>query len=398
MKWLIAGIAGCMAVAFAATLHLLGILNVWNDTARDWQLRTQMVMGGNAQKPVFRVAFQDDGVSPFPPERLDYALVMNAMAPVEPKVLGLDLPLAGDDTVFPVHDQQLLHVAQKFGKIVLSAEAGDPGSGAVPPNVPVIPSKGSIQSVSLLKVGEWPGKFAAGMTVAPQPLRPDLDGITRRLPLVVREGKLLYPTWILSVVGATLHADWEKSVAEPGEFILLRKADATEVAKIPIDSYGMIRIAPSMVGGVKALDPWDIVEKREYFLRGDIKSEPFEELRSAVVLVGLESKEFSPPVNTPDGWRSPFQVVSETVALLLSGKLVPEAPGGWVWGMLIWLGLGVPMLSCLGRWYVGMPLGALAIFLPLLWEHAFLLPWASLVVAAGAGLLAGISIRVAKYS
>lgn len=397
MKWVITAIAGLMALAFAVTLHLFGILNVWDDAARDWQLRAQMVVGSKPQKPLYRVIFRDDGVNPFPPERLDYALVMNALAPVTPKALGLSLPLSGDDTVFPVHDQQLERVSRKFRKVVLSAEAGDPGPGAVPPNVPVIPFKGSIQAVSPLKVGDWPGKFSAGMIVSSQPLRPDLDGITRRLPLIVKEGNRLHPTWILSVVAASLDADWEKSVAEPGMFILLRKKEGAEVARIPLDHYGMIRIAPKM-GGTQTIDPWDIVEKREYFLRGDLKDEPYELLRSAVVLIGLDSKEFLPPVHTPDGWRPPFEVESETAALLLSGKLVPDAPEAWVWGMLVWLGLGVPLLSGVGRWYMGVPLGVLGVFLPVIWGYSFLLPWVSLGVAAGAGLLAGISLRVAKHS
>ena len=87
-------------------------------------------------------------------------------------------------------------------------------------------------------------------------LKPDIDGVLRRVPLLVRYRGAFYPSLAFRAVCDRLKVSPENIVAKPGKSITLRLPDDSAAIVIPIDETGNMLIDSSQ--------PWDRIRHFSY--------------------------------------------------------------------------------------------------------------------------------------
>lgn len=391
MKWLFSIPVAVMAAIFPVLLYGLGLLQPWDDASKEWQISWYASQGAQGVALVHVITFQDDGTNPFPPQRLDYALVMNAIAPVSPKVVALAVPLNGDDTVFPMHDQQLDLVARKFHQVIVAVEQSGQLSLPTPPKLLALQGK-ALSEVPALQVAEWPGRGAVHMVPAPRAFSPDADGVLRQIPLLFRFEEKLYPSFGLVTAGAAQDVDLLKGTVTAGSTIVFPKNSSKDLHQIPVDAAGRLRLSTPVKAGIHRYDAWDVIEKREKFLRGELDQEPFPEFRGGVVLIGLESKEYYPPLRTSYGEITSLQLQAQNILQLMNGGLSVDLADGLVIVWMLLSGFGMVLLAANGKGWLGLPLSLLLAVLPFLLVKS-LVPLVTLLVGTVTAFVSALVLR-----
>src|SRR5712691_9141758 len=109
----------------------------------------------------------------------------------------------------------------------------------------------------------FPPLAAAARGLGYLSLKPDRDGVFRRLPLLVRYGEAFYPSLAFRGICDYLHVSPEKIVVHPGTHIILRDAyrpgaHAPRDIVIPIDQHGNMLI--NYVGSWERLKHYHFVD------------------------------------------------------------------------------------------------------------------------------------------
>jgi hypothetical protein len=186
-----------------------------------------------------RIVADDMADQPWPWPKLDYAILLHAIAPYEPDLLALDWPLDLPDVGNEVYERQLARQMKAFRGIVVSARAWEVSRETVPPQ-DSITVEGQVERLPALEGASWPRLEGAEARRAPLVL-----GSSGRAPLLLRLGDTVVPSFPLAVYGKWLGAYWPHCKARLGRDIVLRDYENKFLARIPIDADGALRPVPA---------------------------------------------------------------------------------------------------------------------------------------------------------
>lgn len=186
-----------------------------------------------------RVVIDDLADQPWPWPKLDYAILLHALAPYEPEVLALDWPLDLPDVEPGVYERQLARQMKAFRGIVLAARPWQASVGSAPLLEP-IPTEGSLRHIPRLQGASWPAVGSADVRVSPLAVTSG-----PRVPLLLRYENRVIPAFPLAVYGKWLGAYWPHCTARPGRDITLRDYQNQRLARIPVDASGALRPIPA---------------------------------------------------------------------------------------------------------------------------------------------------------
>lgn len=155
---------------------------------------------------------------------------------------------------------------------------------------------------------EWPGmlgpieqlgKKASGVGVLNT--APEVDGVTRRIPLIIRVGNETYPAVALEV---------------------LRVANGQQSYRVKTDYNGIIALS---VRGFKPIytDPHSRIWLRwnkDYETVSAADFDQFKNLQGKVVIIGMSAEGLGGVIATPVGERYSYELSASTLETLISGK------------------------------------------------------------------------------
>jgi len=135
---------------------------------------------------------------------------------------------------------------------------------------------------------------------------PEIDNVTRRIPLVIQSNSQLYPTLALEVL---------RGLADKKSYTLKVEENGIENIRIPpyepiiTDSSGSVWIT------------WN-----NRFKEISIGSKDYPDLKGKAVLIGVTAAGVQPLVSTPAGQQYPHQIHGSVLANLMTGESLPQRP------------------------------------------------------------------------
>ena len=169
---------------------------------------------------------------------------------------------------------------------------------------------------------------------------PEVDGVTRRIPLVIKSGDTLYPSMGLEVL---------RILAGDPSFQI--KFSDIGIDKLRVPEFGVLSTDP--IGRV-----WVDIQQRPTAFSLTELPETFD---NAIVIVGPTAAGISNPVPTSAGSIFPHDLQASVIATLASGTNIERpdwAPGAELLALIL---LSITLLF-LTRWvYVGLGLGIVAL-------------------------------------
>ena len=169
---------------------------------------------------------------------------------------------------------------------------------------------------------------------------PEVDGVTRRIPLVIKSGDTLYPSMGLEVL---------RILAQDPSFQI--KFSDIGIDKLRVPQFGQISTDP--IGRV-----WVDIQQRP---TAHSLTELPEKFDNAIVIVGPTAAGLSNPVPTSAGSLFPHDLQAAVIATLASGTNIQRpdwAPGA---ELLALVAISI-LLLFLSRWvYVGLGVGVIAL-------------------------------------
>jgi len=183
----------------------------------------------------------------FPFSRRYYAIVANALTSVGTKVVAFDYIFDHERPQDKLGDQMLVGVTSNNENVIHAWNASlrkSPVSsvyseydvpGAITPEL-------SLESGLYNTAGSiylpYPHLLRASDSLGIIPVVPDADGSIRRIPLLVKHGGRIYPSFALLIACRALNVS--PAEAKEGEYLLLRGKE--KEIKIPIDSMGQMLV------------------------------------------------------------------------------------------------------------------------------------------------------------
>jgi adenylate cyclase len=163
--------------------------------------------------------------------------------------------------------------------------------------------------------------------------RPDLDGVLRRLPLVVVAEDRLVPAFAVAVVGVAQRRQF--SVIATGEHGVEHVAAGTAVAPTDARGRAILHFAPPLL---------------EYFAAADVLKPEFDTGRFAghVVLLGVTGLGIVGQKQTPLGAMEGVQIHAQLIQSILDGSLLQRPP------IVLWIELAMILLAgAVPIWLIG---------------------------------------------
>ncbi|MDR1191228.1 MAG: CHASE2 domain-containing protein [Verrucomicrobiales bacterium] len=263
-----------------------------------------------AAPPVALVTIRDLGKQGWPWPNLDYAVFLSAIAEFKPAVVALAVPLEAGVADYQIYDAQLAKQLHRFERVTLL-----PGA---------------------------PAAIAAAAKSAPAPLLPDADGEVRRVPLIVSAGGQVIPAFVLQTYLQYLGADWQKSIVTAGA-IVLRDAAGRDLARIPVDRDGCLRLHGA--GQVQAAEFYQLVISAEQ-LRNNLAPILDPAIVSGkILLVGAEAAGAFQPVNR--GGPAPVRLLYQALNDLFAADFTRPVSDEWLLAALLLTTLTASQLALL---------------------------------------------------
>jgi adenylate cyclase len=392
---------GALAGLVAGGAFLAGILRPLDEKILDLEQRW-VVSNPASTAPLLLASVEDLEGSPWPWSRLDFTLVTNALRPFFPRMLAVEIPLDDPDTFFPIYDIQLSGYLKRMNLLTLSATGSPYGDTAAPPaSTPLIPlPEGGADRFYQFKSGRFPLPLYqdTGAGIGFDNLIRESDGMVRRVPLFFRYGDQLVPSFALEAYAQFLGVYWPGSEVRPGDSVILRGAEKQELARIPLDNEGCLRLR-FRPGPLRSPDfeCRDIIVSSEQAKRGEPTTLNLREVRDKLVLLGRNNAKIVPPLPTPSGDASPAVIQLNVLRNLFEKDYIRETPLWALIPLFLLTGLCGAMLTLFTRPLPGILLLAtgsvvLAIASWMVFDSLncwapFLSPILSAFIAWGAGLL-----------
>ncbi|MBN2406827.1 MAG: adenylate/guanylate cyclase domain-containing protein [Elusimicrobia bacterium] len=358
----------CIVILMVILMSAMKIGNVLELKIMDWQF---LIRGEKPIKDdVFVVAIGDESVSPeavgrWPWRRVYMAILIDILRSYGPKTMIYDIlftepsegELAGDDITFAEQAEISGNVYFPFFCIPESTEKIRGYRKTLDPvNLKLI------GRISVGKASDYVSAdfIKAKRLVMPIPLlsgtargsgyvnaMPDVDGVTRRIPLIMQYDDYLVPN--VAFYAAIRYMGFEEKdiIIKPGRYIMLSNGKKT--VKIPVDKKcqmlvnhagpfrpGIMPMAP-YVGIVEAFDDMSAGRKPKVDLAG---------LKDQLVFVGLTA------TGTADLRPTPFTPLFPMVGFLASasaniinGQFLRSAPGWLNYLLIVITGLAASLFT-----------------------------------------------------
>jgi len=179
-------------------------------------------------------------------------------------------------------------------------------------------------------------------------VRPDMDGTSRRVPLVMEYKGRLYPSLSLKLVCDYLGLENSNIRVIPGRYIELKGSWLGNI-EIPIDREGQMLV--NYPGGIGSLWTSDFVQVLQSYKQGEIGQEPvirLSDFKDKIVLVGLTANGSSDLRAIPFAPLYPqVGVLASTISSILNRNFLIPVPKGT--NVLVLLFLGIIMATSIPR-------------------------------------------------
>lgn len=374
---------------------LMGGMVGWSDLTEPWESQAAQAILRSSAPPgkdpgLVRIVVDDLADQTWPWPKLDYAILLHAIAPYEPEVLALDWPLELRDPLEDVYERQLARQLKAFRGVVLSARplANASAETSPAPAQEGLPVVGSIDSIPPLLDAVWPRNTYWG-EVRISPLAAGRPA-SARTPLLFRQGDAVVPAFPLAVYAKWLGAYGPNSTVFPGKEIILRDYQQTQLARIPIDASGALRrLPPERLPEVPRLEFYSAILSSEQLHNGQEPLFDLNRLRHTLVLATIEHPDAATPIDGT-GLYAGEDTARTLLQLMTRAYWEPvPAPASWVIlilssGLMAWAGSLRPTLHAVAGLVAGVVfLTADAWFFLRFFDT--LLPWAPALVASLTG-------------
>lgn len=252
-------------------------------------------------------------------------VVFNVLMPEEDRA-GKDADLAQAMAEFPV-------VLPNFGSDKTKNTPRNPGAVMIgDPSGKVVEYPGIVASIDMLESRA----YGTGISTT----FPEVDGVTRRMPMVIKSGDTLYPSMGLEVL---------RILAGDPSFQI--KFSDIGIDKLRVPQFGIL--TTDLIGRI-----WIDYQQRPTAYSLTELPETFD---SGIVIVGTSAAGISNPVATSRGEVWPQDLQASVIATLASGTTIQRPD--WASGaeLLALIAISI-LLLFLTRWvYVGLGLGVAAL-------------------------------------
>jgi len=291
-----------LSLAIAGVVTALYLLRV----GESFELRTQdyrfQLRGERKINPVIQIVFMGDEstkvLGKWPWRRRYHAALIHALSQYRPRVIGYDVLFTEPATDFPEDDRFLVQATQKAGNLYypffFTMEEKKEGKGEKGHQI-------NIEKFTLdYQIREEDHFLQASEATFPiielaanmrgtgfANVRPDMDGTTRRVPLVMEYQGRLYPSLSLQLVSDYLGVEKNNIRVIPGRYIELKGSRLGNI-KIPVDKEGQMLV--NYPGGIVSLWTSDFVQVLQSYKQAEIGEEPIirlSDFKDKIVLVGL---------------------------------------------------------------------------------------------------------------
>ena len=291
-----------LSLAVAGVVAVLYLLRV----GESFELRTQdyrfQLRGEREINPVIQIVFMGDEstkvLGKWPWRRRYHAALIHALSQYRPRVIGYDVLFTEPASDFPEDDRFLAKATKKAGNVYYPffftmEEEKELESGTSPQlNIEKFALNYQIRKGDhFLQASEAELpiiELAANMKgTGFANVRPDMDGTTRRVPLVMEYQERLYPSLSLKLISDYLGVEKNNIEVKPGRYIELKGSRLGDI-KIPVDREGQMLV--NYPGGIRSLWTSDFVQVLQSYRQEEIGEEPIVRLsdfEDRIVLVGL---------------------------------------------------------------------------------------------------------------
>ncbi|MDH5174288.1 MAG: CHASE2 domain-containing protein, partial [Elusimicrobiota bacterium] len=291
-----------LSLAVAGIVAVLYLLSV----GESFELRTQdyrfQLRGERKINPVIQIVFMGDDsikiLGRWPWRRRYHAALLHALSQYRPRVIGYDVLFTEAATGFPEDDRFLAQATKEAGNVYypffftmkeekeVGVETGsqlnieefalnyqireeDHFLQASEATLPIIELAANMRGTGFVNV------------------RPDMDGTTRRVPLVMKYQERLYPSLSLKLVSDYLGVEKDNIRVRPGRYIELKSSLLGDI-KIPVDREGQMLV--NYPGGIGSLRTSDFIQVLQSYKQAEIGEQPvirLSDFKDKIVLVGL---------------------------------------------------------------------------------------------------------------
>jgi len=291
-----------LGIAVAGVIAVLYFLGV----GESFELRTQdyrfQIRGERKINPVIQVVFMGDEstkvLGRWPWRRRYHAALLHALSQYRPRVIGYDVLFTEPASDFPEDDRFLAQATNKAGNVyypfffTMKEEREVRAETGPQLNTEKFGLNYQIREKdSFLKASEATFPIidlAANMKgTGFANVRPDMDGTTRRVPLVIEYQDRLYPSLSLELVSDYLGVEKNNIKVIPGRYIQLEGSGLGDI-KIPVDREGQMLV--NYPGSIGSLWTSDFVQVLQSYKQAEIGKEPvirLSDFEDKIVLVGL---------------------------------------------------------------------------------------------------------------
>jgi len=349
----VGAVIGTSCGVIVALIWLLGGLHGLDLRLHDWRYRLRGPVPASDRIALIEIddqtlrAFRD--VWPLP--RVNYAMVLDALASAGVQAVGIDLLFLGENREDPAGDQLLAAVTAEHDNIIhaigfQSNEASLGGSLAPPTDSTALIRHGRpisrqrlavAQSVALPYGALLAGAHDMGHTV----VLIDGDGVVRRIPQFVRFGEWAYPSLVLRLVEVAARNDTtlpQFELAPDGVHIHWHGRQM----RMPCDEEGATLIA--FAGDQGAFkNRYSLLQVLQWYRNADTTSLA-RAFRGKLVLIGATAvgQHATDIGSTPFSNAAPLVYIhANAVNSALRGRFLWHAPAGWIVVSLIALGMGL---------------------------------------------------------
>lgn len=359
-----------------------GPLSRWD---RDLRARvpvaaTPAVEGQSNQVIYLTIRDITDQAWPWP--ALDYAILSHSLIPLFPKVVVWDhLPPERPYQPHPTYMRQLQTQLDRLNELVvpISLYSSGPQQEPLPRGLFSVAMVGNLQAVPAYAVGRWPDDAYRDYPTGVLTFRKDSDRVVRRVPLVFQFRDRFLPSLALEAYCRHLGADWHYSGVVLGKHVLLRDADGTELARVPIDASGSLLLRP-LAEPYETMEVYSLILASEQRRTGSTVSQDLGLFRNSLVVVGRNADGIHQGLATVLGTRSSGELTAHTLSQLVTRQWL-SSMGAHELTLLTFLTTGVGgFLAVLRRWHLGniaLPAGILLLTAGLAWTASSFQIWIS---------------------
>ncbi|NIM03473.1 CHASE2 domain-containing protein [bacterium] len=290
---------GIVVAGVIAVLYFLGVGETFELRTQDYRFQLR---GERKINPVIQIVFMGDQsikvLGRWPWRRQYHAALLHALSQYSPRVIGYDVLFIEPASDFPEDDRLFAKATKEAGNVyypfffTMKEERGVRVERSPRLNIEEFALNYEIRerdhflqaSEATLPIIELAASMKGTGFVN---VRPDMDGTTRRVPLVMEYQRRLYPSLSLKLVSDYLGVEKNNIRVKPGQHIELRGSRLGDI-KIPVDREGQMLV--NYPGGIASLWTSDFIQVLQSYKQTKIGREPvikLSDFEDKIVLVGL---------------------------------------------------------------------------------------------------------------